>query len=263
MAEIFEKIDDTNNAIKAYKKAYDLDKKMIQGIFRCAELYQDKNDKANAEKMLKILKSKSEYKDQAEDMIESLKLDEKEKTERDLYERINSRSTKDADLEAAYIETYESNKKDSEALEKLYNFYKDRGYYDEAIKWYRKYAKVSAVTDYEKKNVEKELKAKLEQDNYYLFGGKDDDKPSKSKTPSDELMNLAFNGENDRQKEMALQILLSRKDYKEDKRIVEEMAKFYEERGKAKEATKYINQMKKLGYLSESEAKTRKERLKE
>ena len=79
----------------------------------------------------------------------------------------------------------------SDLLEKLYNFYKDRGYYEEAIKWYRKYAKVGAVTAYEKKSVESELKSKLEQDNYYLFGSKDDDKPSKSKIPSYELMNRA------------------------------------------------------------------------
>ena len=76
-------------------------------------------------------------------------------------------------------------------------------------------------------------------------------------------MNLAFNGDNDRQKEIALQILLSRKETKEDRKVVEGMVKFYEERGRVKEASKYINQMKKLGFLSEAEAKNRKARLKE
>jgi len=76
-------------------------------------------------------------------------------------------------------------------------------------------------------------------------------------------MNLAFNGDNDRQREIALQILLSRKETKEDRKVVEGMAKFYEERGRVKEATKYINQMKKLGFLSDAEAKDRKARLKE
>ena len=263
MGEVFEKLEDEKNAIKAYQKAYELDKKQIQGIFRCAEIYQSKNDKANAEKMLKILKGNSEYREQASDMIESLKSDEKEKAERELKEKLTSKSTKDADLEAAYLESFAANKKDSSIPEKLYNFYKDRGYYEEALKWYRKYAKVGGVTEAGKKSVEQELKDKLEQDNYYLFGDKKADKPSSSKTPSDELMNLAFNGENDRQKELALQILASRKDYKEDRKVVEGLANFYEERGKVKEATKYINQMKKLGFLSEAEAKDRKARLKE
>ena len=263
MGGVFESLEEENNAIKAYQKAYELDKKQIQGIFRCAEIYQKKNDKANAEKMLKILKGKADYKEQATEMIESLKKDEKEKAENELKERISSNSTKDADLEAAYIESYEANKKDSSIPEKLYSFYKERGYYEEAIKWYRKYAKIGGVTEVQKKSVEKELKEQLEQDNYYLFGDKKDDKPSKSKVASDDLMNLAFNGDNDRVKETALQILLSRKDTKEDRRVVEGMAKFYEERGRVKEASKYINQMKKLGFLSEAEAKNRKARLKE
>ncbi|MBQ2592891.1 MAG: tetratricopeptide repeat protein, partial [Candidatus Riflebacteria bacterium] len=263
MGGVYESLEDQNNALKAYQKAYELDKKQIQGIFRSAEIYQARNDKANAEKMLKILKGKADYKEQAAEMIDSLKRDEKEKAENDLKERLTSKDTKDADLEAAYIESYSTNKKDSSIPEKLYNFYKERGYYEEAIKWYRKYAKVGGVTEVEKKNVEEDLKARLEQDNYYLFGDKKDDKPSKSKVDSDDLMNLAFNGDNDRQKEIALQILLSRKETKEDRRVVEGMAKFYEERGRVKEASKYINQMKKLGFLSEAEAKNRKARLKE
>lgn len=263
MGEVYESLEDENNALKAYQKAYELDKKQIRGIFRSAEIYQARNDKVNAEKMLKILKGKADYKEQAAEMIESLKRDEKEKAENELKERLTSKDTKDADLEAAYIESYSANKKDSSIPEKLYNFYKERGYYEEAIKWYRKYAKVGGVTDVEKKNVEDDLKSRLEQDNYYLFGDKKDDKPSKSKVASDDLMNLAFNGDNDRQKEIALQILLSRKETKEDRKVVEGMVNFYEERGRVKEASKYINQMKKLGFLSEAEAKSRKARLKE
>jgi tetratricopeptide (TPR) repeat protein len=263
MGGVYESLEDQNNALKAYQKAYELDKKQIQGIFRSAEIYQARNDKANAEKMLKILKGKADYKEQAAEMIDSLKRDEKEKAENDLKERLTSKDTKDADLEAAYIESYSANKKDSSIPEKLYNFYKERGYYDEAIKWYRKYAKVGGITAVEKKNVEEDLKARLEQDNYYLFGDKKEDKPSSSKIPSDDLMNMAFNGDNDRQKELALQILASRKDYKEDRKVIEGLVNFYEERGRVKEASKYINQMKKLGFLSEAEAKNRKARLKE
>ena len=263
MGGVYESLEDEKNALKAYYKAYELDKKQIQGIFRSAEIYQKNNDKVNAEKMLKILKGKADYKEQAADMLDSLKRDEKEKAENELKERLSSKSTKDADLEAAYIESYEANKKDSSIPEKLYNFYKERGYYEDAIKWYRKYAKVGGITAVEKKNVEEDLKSRLEQDNYYLFGDKKEDKPSSSKIPSDELMNMAFNGDNDRQKELALQILASRKDYKEDRKVIEGLVNFYEERGRVKEASKYINQMKKLGFLSEAEAKNRKARLKE
>lgn len=263
MGEVFEKLEDGLKAVKAYQKAYELDKKLIKGIHRCVEIYQNLDDKVNAEKMLKILKSNSEYKEEATEMIEEIKRDEKEKAEQAIADKINSKDTKDANLESAYLEMYENNKKDSDSIENLYNYYKERGYYDEAIKWYRKYAKSASISDAEKKRVEKELKSKLEQDNYTLFGEKDDDKPNKSKVSSDELLTIAFNGDNDRQKELALQILLSRKDYKEDRKIVEGLANFYEERGKVKEATKYINQMKKLGYLSETQAKERKARLKE
>ncbi|MBR4571723.1 MAG: tetratricopeptide repeat protein, partial [Candidatus Riflebacteria bacterium] len=231
MGGVYESLEDENNALKAYQKAYELDKKQIQGIFRSAEIYQKRNDKANAEKMLKILKGKADYKEQAAEMLESLKRDEKEKAENELKERLSSKSTKDADLEAAYIESYEANKKDSSIPEKLYIHYKERGYYEEAIKWYRKYAKVGGITAVEKKNVEEDLKSRLEQDNYYLFGDKKEDKPSSSKVASDDLMNLAFNGDNDRQKELALQILASRKDYKEDRKVIEGLVNFYEERG--------------------------------
>lgn len=263
MGETFEKLDDIKNAIKAYKKSYEVDKKMVKGIYRCVQLYKEQNDIENAEKMLKILKSKQEYKDEAIEMIDNLKEEEKEKAERELSEKLNSKGSKDADIEAAYLENFNSNKKDSETIENLYNFYKERGYYDEAIKWYRKYAKVSNITDYQRKTVEAELKEKLEQDNYDLFGGKSEEKPNKSTISSDDLLNKAFNGNNDRQKELALQILLSRKEYKEDKKVVEGMLDFYESRGRVKEASKYINLMKKLGYLSEAEAKARKERMKE
>ena len=263
MAEVFENLEQTNNAIKSYQKAFELDKKLAKGIFRCAELYQQKGDKENMEKMLKLLKSNPEYKDRAEDIIEGFKKEEELNAERELQDKLTSRGTKDADLEAAYLESYDADKKNSDTLEKIYLFYKERGYYDEALKWYRKYAKVASVSDYDKKSTEKDLKAYFEQDNYYLFGDKKEDKPGKSKTPDDELMNLAFNGENDRQQEVAFQILLSRKDYKENRRVIEGALKFYEERGKVKEATKYINQLKKLGYLSESEASYKKEKLKE
>ncbi len=263
MAEVFENLEQANNAIKSYQKAYELDKKLAKGIFRCAELYQQKGDKENMEKMLKLLKSNPEYKDQAEDIIEDFKKEEELNAERELQNKLTSRGTKDADLEAAYLESYDADKKNSDTLEKIYLFYKERGYYDEALKWYRKYAKVASVSDYDKKSTEKDLKAYFEQDNYYLFGDKKEDKPGKSKTPDDELMNLAFNGENDRQQEVAFQILLSRKDYKENRKVIEGALKFYEERGKVKEATKYINQLKKLGYLSDSEASYKKEKLKE
>lgn len=263
MAEVYESLEDDNNAIKAYKQAYELDKKLGEGIFRCIELYQAKQDKENVEKMLKLVRSNSLYKERGADMLESIKIEEKLRAETELQNKISDSNTKDAELEEAYLQSYATNKKDADTLEKLYLYYKNRGYYDEAIAWFRRYAKESSMTSHQKKAVESDLKAYLEQDNYYLFGDKKAVSPSKSKTPSDELLNLAFNGENDRQKELALQILLSRKEYKEDRSVVEAMTKFYEKRGIIKEASKYINQMRKLGYLTESEAKTRKARLKD
>ena len=43
-------------------------------------------------------------------------------------------------------------------LEKLYKFYEERGYYDEALTWFRRYAKVSNMSSVDKKNTEQELK---------------------------------------------------------------------------------------------------------
>lgn len=262
MGGVFESLEDQKNALKAYQKAYELDKKMIQGIFRCAEIYQENNDKENTEKMLKILKSNSQYKEKAKEMIEEIKTNEKEKAEQEIDEKING-SSNDADLEAALIAKYNSDKQNSAVAKSIYNYYKSRGYYDEAIKWYRKYAKVGSVTNYEKQSVERDLKDKLEQDNYLLFGKKSESKSNKSSVSDEELIEIARNGDNDRQKDLAFQILLSRKDTKGNKRLLEDAIKFYEKRGKVKEASKYINQMKKLGYLTDSEAKSRKERLKD
>ena len=263
MGQVFDYLEQYSNAVKAYKKAFELNKKYAQGVFRSAEIYYEKKDKENMQNMLKLIKNNPDYKDRVTAMLDDYEQEEELAVARKLEEEQNSRGSKDADLEASYLESYESDKKDAEVLEKLYLYYKERGYYDEALKWFRKYAKAGSVSDYDKKSVEKELKAYFEQDNYYLFGDKSEDKPGKSKIPDDELMNLAFNGENDRQKEVAFSILLARKDYKENRNVIEGALKFYEERGRVKEATKYINKLKNLGYLSESEAKAKKEKLRD
>ena len=263
MGGVYESLEDQKNALKAYQKAYELDKKMIQGILRCAQIYQENNDKVNAEKMLKILKSNKEYKEQAKEMIEEIKTNEKELAEQELDDKINSGDTKDADLEAALIAKFNSDKQNSAVAKSIYNFYKSRGYYDEAIKWFRKYAKVGTVTNYEKQSVERDLKDKLEQDNYLLFGKKSESKTHKSSVSDEELTEIARNGDNDRQKDLAFQILLSRKETNGNKRILEDAIKFYDKRGKVKEASKFINQMKKLGYITDSEAKNRKQQLKD
>lgn len=261
LGQVYEELEDIDSAIKSYKKAFEASKKMTNAIFRCAELYHQQGDKDNLEKMVKIIRNNPEFKDKAESMLEDLKRDQELQAEQELQDKLTSKDTKDGDLEEAYKEVYEHNKKDAETLENLYNYYKDRGYYDEALTWYRRYAKVASVSDYDKKSTEQELKAHLEQDNYYLYGGKKEETPGKSKVSSDDLLNQAFNGENDRIKEHSFKILLTRKDYKEDRKILEGAVKFYEERGKKKEASKYINQMKKLGYISDSEAKSWKDRL--
>ncbi len=262
MAETYEQLEDFKSAIKSYQKAFELNKKMASGIFRSAEIYAEEGNTNKARELLKQLKNNPEFGNKALDMLESMDKDEELKAERELAEKLSSKSTSDGELEEAYKTMYDSNKKDTANLEKLYKFYEERGYYDEALTWFRRYAKASNISSVDKKNTEQELKDRLEQDNYYLFGDKKEDKPSKSKVSSDDLMNQAFNGDNDRIKELSFQILLSRKDYKEDKKLLEGIVKFYEERGKAKDASKYINKMKSLGYLSESEAKDRKNSMK-
>ncbi|HNW12889.1 MAG TPA: hypothetical protein PKI71_16105, partial [Candidatus Rifleibacterium sp.] len=79
--------------------------------------------------------------------------------------------------------------------------------------------------------------------------------------PDDNLMQLAFNGENDRLKELAFLILLTRTEYKKDRRLHEGLMEFYAERGRVEDAVKCVNTLKSLGYFTAAEATEKRGKL--
>jgi pentatricopeptide repeat protein len=221
---------------------------------KAAEIYLRREDFDKAEETLSILKNNPEFKEKAK--VELAELDEyREKQEKlKLEATLEDKKLTDADTESTFYQMLEINKKDPEALEGLMNFYQERGYYEEALDFFRRYNKVNPTSDHLKKLTEKDLKNRFEQDNYTLFGYKKP-VPHKDSTASDDnLMNLAFNGENDRLKEVSFLILLSRTEFKSDRRLIEGILEFYAERGRVEEALKYVATMRRLGYYSDSEA---------
>lgn len=261
LAELYEDTGREDDAIKLYLKAYNINKTLGNGIMKAADIYIKREDYVNAENMLSILKNDPALKDKAR--LELQELEEmKEKQEKlKLGATLEDSKITDANAESTYHEMLSINSKDPEALEGLMNFYQERGYYDEALTYFRKLNKVNPDSDHNRKLIEKDLKNRYELDNYTLFGAKLPVPFKYSTAADDNLMNLAFNGENDRLKEVSFQILLSRKEYKEDRKLIEGLLDFYSERGRIDEAIKCVATMKRLGYYSTSEAAEKRSRL--
>ncbi|NCB38535.1 MAG: tetratricopeptide repeat protein [Erysipelotrichia bacterium] len=261
LAQLYEDTGRENDAIESYIQAYDLNKALGEGVMKAADIYLQREDYDNAESTLTIIKNDAVFKDKARmalaDLKEKRELQEKLRLENNLNDSKNT----DAEIEATFYEMLDLNKSDPTALEGLMNFYKERGYYEEALSFFRKYNKVNSGTDYEKKVVEKDLKNRFELDNYTLFNNKKVIPFKDSTADDDNLMNLAFNGDNDRLKEIAFKILLSRTEHKKDRNLVEGLLDFYAERGRTEEALKYVSVMKRLGYYTDSEVTEKRAKL--
>ncbi len=261
LAQLYEDTGRENEAVEAYVQAYNLNKSLGEGVMRSADIFLRREEYDNAESVLNLLKSDAAFKDRAKEELAEIK-DARERQEKlRLEAEMADRAINDAGIEENFMHMLELNKNDADALDGLMNFYQERGYYDQALYWFRKYNRVNPTSDHQKKLIENELKHRFELDNFTLFGYKKPVEFKYSQAADDNLMNLAFNGENDRLREVAAQILLSRKEYKENRSLIEGLLEFYAERGRVSEAIKYVNIMKRLGYYTAAEATEKRAKL--
>lgn len=270
LALLYGDIGQDDSSIKNFWKAYEMDRQFGEGLMKSAEIYMKREDYARAEEIYQVLKKDKKFKDQAKQAIEELRDREELNEKLKLEARIEDGRANDAVLENTYFEMLDYNKKDENALKGLWEFYEERGYYQEALVYFRKYNKLNPVSDFQKKLTEKELKNKLKLDNYIIFNWKKEIDFKSVPTSKDDLLQQAYNGENDRVKELAFQVLTWRiahrkkdRSMSEDKPIVEGMLEFYEERGRLQEALKCVSSLKRYGWWSDYEAKDKRRELRE
>lgn len=261
LALLYEDTGRDDDAIKLYLQAYDLNKALGSGVMKSVDIYLKREDYANAERLLEILKRDPNLKDQAKMELAELEEMKTRQEKLKLEETLLDSKLTDRGIEETYYEMLNMDKKDAKALEGLKDFYQKRGYYDEALSYFRKYNKVNPTTDYNRKLIEKDLKNRWELDNFTLFGYKKPVDYKYSTAADDDLMNMAYNGDNDRIKEISFQILLDRKEYKENRRLIEGLLNFYAERGRTGDALKCVAKMKRLGYYTSSEATEKRAKL--
>lgn len=261
LARLFEDTGRDKEAIKAYLQAYNMNKSFAEGIMRSAEIYLKDEDFVNAENFLNMLRRDPKFGDQARMEIDEIEETKKRLESRKLEMKLMESGNNDAEIEETYYELIDRNKEDAESLDGLRRFYEERGYYQQALSIFRKYNKVNPGSDYGRKMTEKELKDKFSRDNLALFGTKRDIDPKYLNIDDDDLMNLAYHGENDRLREIAMLALLTRKEYKNNRKLIEELMDFYEERGNTREALKCVTKLKRYGYYNDNEASAKRARL--
>lgn len=295
LAQIFLDTGRENEAIASYNEAYKANKKLGDGMLKASDIYLHREEYDKAEDILKQLKKDPEYKDKAEMGLEEIKETREKQEKLRLEDEMADRKMDDAGVEANFLQMLSLNKDDASALEGLVEFYKERGYYEKALYWFKRFNKVRPTSDVNRKMIEKDLKDRNDQDNFSLFGRKlvtKDYKDNKvldnspisgndltnkytgehtvwlkalplkdSVIPDDNLMQLAFNGENDRLKELAFLILMTRTEYKNDRRLHEGLLEFYAERGRVEDAVKCVNTLKSLGYFTAAEATEKRGKL--
>ncbi|GAB1352701.1 MAG TPA: tetratricopeptide repeat protein [Candidatus Rifleibacterium sp.] len=295
LAQIYLDTGRENEAIASYNEAYKANKKLGDGMLKASDIYLHREEYDKAEEILKQLKKDPEYKDKAEMGLEEIKQTREKQEKLRLEAEMADRKMDDAGVEANFLQMLSLNKDDASALEGLVEFYKERGYYEKALYWFKRFNKVRPTSDANRKMIEKDLKDRNDQDNFSLFGRKlvtKDYKDNKvldnspisgndltnkytgehtvwlkalplkdSVIPDDNLMQLAFNGENDRLKELAFLILMTRTEYKKDRRLHEGLMEFYAERGRIEDAVKCINTLKSLGYFTAAEATEKRGKL--
>jgi len=261
LAQLYEDIGREDDAIKLYLQAYGMNKKLAAGVMKAAEIYLKRENYEKAEEMLAMLKNDPEFKERAR--IELEEIDDRKKLQETLkFENtLKDSSLTDQQKEETYYQMLNINKNDPTALEGLMTFYQERGYYDEAISWFRKYNRVNPTSDHNRKLIESDLKNRKKLDDFTLFQHKEPLPFKYVKTPEDDLRNLAFNGDNDRLKEVAFQILLDRKENKSERTLIEGLLNFYAERGRYNEASKQIAAMVRNGYYTKSEGAERRKKL--
>ncbi len=270
LAYLYNDIGREDEAIKNFEKAYEMDRQYGEGIFLSAEIYMKRENYVKAEEFYEALKRDKNFSDRAKQALKELEdrrqLDEKLKLEA----KIEDGRSDDRTVENTYLEMLDNDKKDETAIKGLWEFYEERGYYEEALQYFRKYNRLRPVSDFQKKLIEKELKNKLKLDNYTIFGYKEPLDYKYVKTSEEDLKQQAYHGENDRLKELAFDVLAYRiakykkdRSMSEDKPILEDRLEFYEERGKLDEALKVVSALKRYGWWTDYEASEKRRKLRE
>ncbi|MDD3147144.1 MAG: tetratricopeptide repeat protein [Candidatus Riflebacteria bacterium] len=285
-------------SIDSYVQAYKANKALGDGVLKASDIYLHREDYKKAEEMLNLLKSDPVFKDKAKTGLAELKEMREKQEKLRLEAEMADRKMNDSGVEANFLQMLDLNSEDASAIDGLIEFYKERGYFEKALYWFKKYDKIRPTSDFNRKLIEKDLKNRNDLDNFTLFGRKlvtqdfkgrktldnsplcstsHTDKYSdkthtfwlkslplkESVIDDDNLMNLAFNGENDRLKELAFLILLVRPEYKKDRKLMEGLLEFYSERGRVDDAVKMVNSLKSLGYYTASEATEKRAKLRE
>lgn len=290
LAGLYEDTGREDDAIGEYFQAYKANKKFAEGVMKAADIYLDREDYGKAENALEMLKNDPDFKDKAKNRLEEVKEIREKQEKLRLAAEMEDKKMSDAGIEANFLQMVALNGNDATALEGLMNFYKDRGYFEKALYWFKRYNKVHPTSDFQKKLIMDDLRNRYDLDNFSLFGrklvtkdfkgrSKLDNSPLSGKSvlekdanstvqivwlhvlplkesiaADDNLMNMAFNGDNDRLKEIAFQILLVREEYKKDRRVIEGLMEFYAERGRADDAIRCLDRLKRLGFYTASEA---------
>ncbi|NLM16666.1 MAG: tetratricopeptide repeat protein [Candidatus Riflebacteria bacterium] len=256
LGELHLSYSNEKEAEKAYKSALKADPKMGAALLKLAEMDLQNNREKQYIAKLEDLKKIKDYREKAQELLDNYKEEKVHRQQTETMNALYDSSTPDSRREEILLELYDKDKQSAESAENLLNYYLERGYYEEAIRWSNRYHTLTNAPDSYKKSKAAELKRKLQQADDELYNGK------KPKSAS-ELMQVARSSDVDRQVEKALELLSKTKEYKDDKWVLEKRLDFYYERGNTREANKVINRLKKLGYISDSESKDMKRRLKE
>lgn len=259
-----------DEAIKKFIEAYEMDRQYGEGVFKSAQIYMNREEFTKAAELYEALKRDKNFKDKAVQALKELEDREKLNEKLKLEARLEDGRSDDATLESTYFEMLDYNSKDENALKGLWEFYEEQGYYEEAIKYFRRYNRLRPVSDFQKKLIEKDLKNKEKLDNYTIFGWRKPIEYKNVRTSEEDLKQQAFHGENNRLKELAFDILAWRishyakeRSMSDDKPILEGRLEFYEERGKLDEALKIVSTLKRFGWWSDYEASEKRRKLRE
>jgi tetratricopeptide (TPR) repeat protein len=269
LGRLYEDYGYDDDAIRYYKKAYEDDRQYGQGIMNAAEIYMDREEYDKAEEMYKMLSRDKTFKEDARYAREDLEEIRQRQEEIRIENKLNQSYITDGEKEATLLKLLEENSKNEIALEGLWHFYEERGYYKEAIKYYRKYVRLNPVSDYLKEQTIDEMKEKYKEDNYKLWGYAYPKDRDESKASDSELSQLAEYGENDRVRETAMDLLAFRRTRKtssfsnEGEAILEDLLYFYEDKGYRTKALKTVTRLKRYDFWSDYEADAKREQLKE
>lgn len=261
LGQVYEDIGREDDAIKAWLKAYELDRSFASGVMRAGEIYINRDDYDKAKEVFEMIRRDRNLGAEASNRLSELE-DLKERLEQAQLQRDLHLSTNtDADVIAAYEQLLDIDRNNVDAIQGLVDFYEQRGYYDEARKYYRRLVKVRPVSDTLKKQRLDEMLDKRAKDNLRLWGTRSTGKLTSSKVDESELRSLAFGHENDRVRETAMHLILRKTGRASDRDVLNKLLRFYEERGNISEALKIVTRLKRYGHMSDYEADAKRKQL--